>query len=267
MSKANKMIAVIFGTKADALKGLNALKELHTEGSITLYSSVIAIKDNLDIVTMQEMKGSGAVHTIKGMGIGSLLGLLGGPAGFGIGLFAGTMAGLLYDMSNAGVGKEFIDDVSDAMKRNSVTLLAEVDEEQENSINNAMKAYHGLIFSRLRKETIIDQLTREISLNIEELGQLNSELNNSNHETKKKINTSVKETKKKLKILQKHSNKKLTDAKIEYKQKVDTLNDQLKDAKESKKTKIEQKKEKLKEEYEARYTKLKDMAEAAGKAL
>ena len=257
MSKTSKMIAVVFGSEAEALKGLDDLKELNAQGVITLYFSAIAVKDNLDIVTMKELKGQGPTHTVKGMGIGSLIGLLGGPAGFGLGLFAGSMAGLLLDMGNAGVNQGFIDDVSEAMKRNSVTLLAEIDEEQEEPIDDVMKAHHGLIFRRLRKETAIDQLAREISLTIEALNQHRAA----------KIDTEIKEATKKLKMLQKHAQAKLTDAKREYHQKEAALNDQLHHAKESKKAKITEKKEALKDEYEAHYTKLKEASEAAEAVL
>ena len=108
----NKLIVVVFGNEKDAVKGLDALKELHDEKTITLYSSSIAVKDGLGIVTMKDMEGRGGSGTVKGMAIGSLIGLIGGPAGFGIGAFAGSMAGLLFDMSNAGVDADFIDDIS-----------------------------------------------------------------------------------------------------------------------------------------------------------
>jgi chromosome segregation ATPase len=153
------------------------------------------------------------------------------------------------------------------MKKNSVTLLAEIDEEQEDPVDSAMATYHGLVFRRLRKETENDQLTREISLSTEELDQLNAALSNADNDTKKKINKEIRETTKKLKILEKRTHTKLTDAKKEYHQKEAALNDQLNNAKESKQAKIIKRREALKDEYEARYTKLKEASETAEEAL
>ncbi len=261
------MVVVVFGSEADALKGLSGLKELHAEGTITLYSSAIAVKDNLDILSMKNMEGQGAGKTFAGMALGSLIGLFGGPAGFAVGAFAGSMTGLLLDMNNAGVNAEFIDDVSDAMKPNSATLLAEIDEEKIVPLDTEMEACHGLVFRRLLKESENDQLAREISLNIEEMKHLKLELNDTDSNSKKKVDASLAMTKKKLKILEKRSYTKLTDAKTEYEGKVSTLKDQLKDATDHKKEKIIKKQERVKEEYETRFAKLKEAAQTVKAAL
>ena len=263
----NKMVVVVFGNQTEASKGLIGLKELHAEGTITLYFSAIAVKDNLGIVSMKNMEGRGAVGTFDGMAIGSLIGLLGGPAGFAIGAFAGSMTGLLYDMTKAGVNSEFIDDVSDAMKPGSVTLIAEIDEELFVPLDTKMEESHGLVFRRLRKEVENEELVREISLHKEEMEHLNSELNAADEETRSKIEKSLLRTKKKLKILQKRAHTKPADAKNEYVGKVSTLDDQIKDAKESKKAKITKKREALTHDYETDTEKLKEAAETVKKTL
>jgi len=263
----NKMVVVVFRNETDAFKGLDGLKELHAEGTITLFSSAIAVKDHLDIVSMKNMEGQGASKTFAGMAFGSLIGLLGGPAGLAVGAFAGSMTGLLLDMTNAGVNAEFIDDISDAMKPNSVTLLAEIDEEKTIPLDTKMEAYHGLVFRRLLKETENDQLVREISLNIEEMEHLKTELNDEDAQTEAKIKENLLKTKQKLKILQKRTHTKLEDAKIEYNGKESTLKDQLKAANDHKKEKIKNKQERLKEEYETRFAKLNEASQTVKAAL
>jgi len=191
---------------------------------------------------MKNMEGQGASKTFAGMAFGSLIGLLGGPAGLAVGAFAGSMTGLLLDMTNASVNAEFIDDVSDAMKPNSVTLLAEMDEDKTMPLDTKMEACNGLLFRRLQKETENDQLVHEISLNIEEMEHLKSELNDEDAQTKVKIKENLLKTKQKLKILQKRTHTKLEDAKIEYNGKASTLKDQLKVANDQKKEKIKKKK-------------------------
>lgn len=263
----NKMIVVVFRNETDASKGLNRLKDLHAEGVITLYSSAIAVKDHLDIVSMKEMEGRGAARSFEGMAIGSLIGLLGGPAGFAVGAFAGSMTGLLFDMIKASVSEEFIDDVSDAMKPGSVTLLAEIDEEEIVPVDTKMEVYHGLVFRRLRKELENDQLVREISLYKEEIEHLKLELIDADDEIKAKINASLATTKRKLKILQKRTKRKLVDAKTEYESKVTTLKHQEKDAKESQKAKIMKKRDSLTKDYEIHTVELKKVAQVAKEAL
>ncbi len=264
----NKMVVVVFKNETDAFKGLDGLKELHEEGTITLFSSAIAVKDHLDIVSMKNMEGQGASKTFAGMALGSLIGLLGGPAGLAAGAFAGSMTGLLFDMNNAGVNGEFIDDVSDAMKPNSVTLLAEIDEEKIIPLDTKMEACHGLIFRRLLKETENDQLIREISLNVDEMEHLKTELNDDEDtQTHTKIKDNILKIKQKLKILEKRTHTKLEDAKIEYNGKESILRDQFKAANDHKKEKIEKKQERLEEEYKTHFEKLNEAYQSVKSAL
>ncbi len=47
------------------------------------------------------------------MGIvtGGLVGLLGGPAGVAVGAYVGGFGGLMYDLFNAGMSMDFVDEV------------------------------------------------------------------------------------------------------------------------------------------------------------
>lgn len=80
-----------------------ALRELHAEGSLTVYAMAIIAKNADGQISVKQAADQGPIGFALGGLIGGLTGLLGGPAGAAIGLSAGAFAGAMTDLLNAGV--------------------------------------------------------------------------------------------------------------------------------------------------------------------
>ena len=89
----NKMIVTVFNNEKSAYEGLTAIKQLHTEGSLTLYAAAVIAKDRKGVVSVKQADEPGPAGTIFGLAAGSLVGLLGGPVGLAVGAATGTFAG------------------------------------------------------------------------------------------------------------------------------------------------------------------------------
>jgi hypothetical protein len=75
----NKIIAVAFSNETRAYEGLKALKELHAEGSLTIYSAAVITRDADANITVKEWADPGAIRTGLGRVIGGLIVLLRTP--------------------------------------------------------------------------------------------------------------------------------------------------------------------------------------------
>jgi uncharacterized membrane protein len=103
----NKILVAVFNTEPAAYQGLSALKDLHTDGDITLYSTAVIVKDASGTATVKQAADEGPVGTTLGMLTGSLLGLLAGPVGVAVGASTGGLAGLVFDLARTGISADF----------------------------------------------------------------------------------------------------------------------------------------------------------------
>ena len=85
----DKMLVVVFKDESRAYEGTNALRELHAEGSITLYAAAVIAKDAQGKVTVKQAADQGPAGTALGFATGGLIGMLGGPAGVALGAATG----------------------------------------------------------------------------------------------------------------------------------------------------------------------------------
>jgi len=87
-----RMLVVVFNDESKAYEGSHALKELDRDGSIAIHAESV-IKKNADgTVTVKQSEDEFPIRTVGGTAIGSLIGLLEGPVGLGIGAVAGWLA-------------------------------------------------------------------------------------------------------------------------------------------------------------------------------
>ncbi len=115
------------------LEGLNALKDLHRQGDITVYASTVIAKDAAGVPSVREAADRGPVGTLVGVVGGSLVGLLGGPVGVAVGAYIGGVGGLAYDLFNTGVSYDLVDNVSTTLTPGKTAIVADIDEDADHA--------------------------------------------------------------------------------------------------------------------------------------
>lgn len=156
----DRMLVVVFDNESKAYEGKKALLQLDGEGSITVYGYAVVAKNSDGTTTVKQGDDYGPLGTLTGTAVGSLIGLLGGPVGVAIGAAAGLTVGAAVDVNNAGIGYDFIDDVTKVLLPNRVAVIAEIDEDWTTPVDNRMEAIGGIVFRRALsevKQTIHDE--------------------------------------------------------------------------------------------------------------
>ena len=186
-----KMLVIVFDNEPSTYEGSRALKELDTEGGITIYAESV-IKKNADgTVSVMQAEGDFPVRTVGGTAIGSLIGLLGGPVGFGIGAVAGALAGSIGDLYVAGVNADFLDDVSATLTPGKCAVVADISEEWVTPVDSRMEAVGGVVFRSLKTTVEDDQRARDVAELKDEIAQLKAEQAQARAERKAKLQAKI----------------------------------------------------------------------------
>lgn len=171
----NKMIVTIFNDDGGAYEGVKALRELHAEGSLTLYASAVIAKDTNGRLSVKQADDQGPFGTVLGLTTGSLIGLLGGPVGLAVGATTGAIAGSLYDLAKIGIGEDFLAEVLPYLSPGKVAVVAEVDEEWVTPLDARMEPLGGIVLRRARAGFIDAQIERETAADKAEIAKLKAE--------------------------------------------------------------------------------------------
>ena len=73
----NRMLVVVFDNESAAEAGTRAMRQLHSEGGITLYAMGVVAKDSKGYVSIKEAADPGFAGAGTGLAVGALIGLLG----------------------------------------------------------------------------------------------------------------------------------------------------------------------------------------------
>ena len=156
----DRMLVVVFDNESKAYEGKKALLQLDGEGSISVYGYAVLAKNADGSASMKQGDDVGPIGSLVGTSLGSLIGVLAGPVGVAVGASAGLLSGSAFDISNAGIGEDFIDDVSKVLLPNRVAVIAEIDEDWTTPVDTRMEAIGGVVFRRALsavKEQIHDE--------------------------------------------------------------------------------------------------------------
>src|SRR5262249_24239420 len=137
--------------------------------------SVLA-KHSDGTATVKQGDDVGPVGTLVGTSVGSLIGLLGGPTGLAIGAAAGAAGGGAFDLHNARIGDDYLDDVSKALSPNKVAAVAQVDEDWTTAVDTRMEALGGTVYRRALSEVTDTANDEELTAMKADLAQYKAEL-------------------------------------------------------------------------------------------
>jgi uncharacterized membrane protein len=263
----NKVIVAIFNTEPVAYEGLSALKDLHNDGDITLYATAVVVKDSSGTVSVKQTSDEGPVGAAIGALTGGLLGLLAGPIGLAVGASGGGLTGLVIDLAKAGIGGDFLDEVSKALTPGKAAVLAEVQETWVTPVDTKLGKLGGMVFRRQRSEVVEDQVARESAAFDAELKQLEEELAQASARDKAAVKNRIEGVRHKLEAMRAQAEARQAQAKNEAAAKIDTMRRQMKDANDRQKVEIEQRIAAVKADHDARSAKLEQAGQLIKDAL
>ena len=159
----SKFVFTVFPDEAKAYEGVRALKALHLEGSVTLYSHAVVQRDAQGVFSVKEKQTEGPIGTGVGALVGGLIGLFGGPVGLAVGLGGGTVLGALRDLLNMGLSNEFLETVSRELTPGRTAVVAEVSEEWVTPLDTRMEALGGSVVREMREDFIDGEIEKRIA--------------------------------------------------------------------------------------------------------
>jgi len=180
-----------------------------------------------------------------------------------IGAYAGTLGGALFDMFNAGVGMDFINEVSAEMAPGKVAVVADADETWVTPVETRLGALGAMTFRRLPDEVIDDGLVRESQSAKAELDQLETELRTSTGEARAKVEAAIAAQRTKLATIATKIDTAIATQKSEFEARLSTLKAQRAKAREQQKARIDARIDELKASHAARQAKLQQARELA----
>ena len=262
----DKVIAVVFDDETQAYDGLQALRDLHADGSITLYSDAVVAKNRNGEVSMLDT-GESPTGTLFGLLTGSLVGLLGGPIGLAVGASTGTMIGAAFDLTRAGIAGDFLEEVSEYLLPGKTAVITEVDEDWQAPIDTRMEALGGHVFRRNRIEIEDAYYEKQIAADREELAALKAELKQASAERKARLEARIEDTRRKLREKQDQLKARIESTKREGDAKIKSLQEQLTTAREERKQRLEKRLAEVRADYRERSDKLHQAWELTKSAL
>lgn len=171
----HRILVVLFDSESQAHEGRRVLKDLHHEGSVTVYAAAIVTRDHDGQVRVNELRDEGAAPLLASPVIGGLVGLLGGALGaaFGIGLVTvpfgilsgTTVAGFvsfMLDFVKVADRQQFATDVGTYLVAGKAALIADVDEERMLPVDIRLEAEGGIVYRQPRNDADYLVVEREL---------------------------------------------------------------------------------------------------------
>ncbi len=171
----NKVIFVGFDSEEKAYEGDRALRDMHRDGTLTLYNDAVVVKEPGGKVVVRRAPDAEPVGTFGGMITGGLIGLLGGPVGAAVGLGAGTLIGAAFDLTQEGIDREFVEDAGARLEPGKAALLAEIDEQWQVPLDTRMEALGGKLLRQTRTQIEDVYAERGVEAAEKELAALEAE--------------------------------------------------------------------------------------------
>ena len=187
----DRMLVVVFDNETKAYEGKKALTQLDNEGSISVYGYAVVAKNVDGTASIKQGDDAGPLGTLAGTALGSLIGALFGPVGLAVGATAGLTGGASFDLLNAGVGEDFIDEVSKALTQGKVAVVAEIEEDWTTPVDSRMEAIGGTVYRRALSDVTHQVNQENVAAMKADMAQLKAEHAQARADRKAKLETKI----------------------------------------------------------------------------
>lgn len=263
----SKFVAMVFDSESRAYEGLRALRELHAEGSITLYGAAVIENDGTGSVRLREAVDSGPVGTAVGALTGGLIGLLGGPLGGAVGAGVGGLIGNIGELFGLGVGTEFLARFADGLAPGKAAVVAEIEEDWVIPLDTRMKPLGGTVLRQWRADFEDEQIGREVRAAKAEIDGLRAELAENGVAARDAVTARLAEAEARLQVLSDRTRAAIGARQAEADARLEALDRQAAEAGSAAQARLEARLEELRADARRRSQKLGEALELARQAL
>jgi uncharacterized membrane protein len=149
---AENVIVVSFAEDSSAYEAFANLKELGKQRQVSIKGAAVVQREDDGHVAIKDSVESGRSATTTGGLIGLLVGILGGPFGILIGGATGLLIGSLYDTEDVEQTQSVLAQMSSAIRPGQTVVLAEVDEQSDEVVDQAMTRLGGTVMRQSIEE-------------------------------------------------------------------------------------------------------------------
>ena len=252
----NKVIVVVFDGEQRAYEGSRAVRDLHREGSLSVYADAVVVKDANGKVSVRRAPEADTEGLLAGFLIGSLAGLLAGPVGLAVGAGTGTLIGTALDLTRAGIGEDFITEVSEYLLPGKAAVVADLDEEWQTPLDSRMEALGGEIFRRNRVALEDEHLQKQIAADEAELEAFEAEMAKASAERRARLQAKIRRTQEKLDARRKALKSHIDALKREGDAKLQSLTEQIATADAANRARLKERHDEVRADYQQRVAKL-----------
>jgi uncharacterized membrane protein len=266
----NKVIFVGFETEQKAYEADRAVHDMHRDGTLTLYNDAVVVKERDGKVVVRRAPEPEPVGTFGGMLTGGLIGLLGGPVGAAVGLGTGTLIGAAFDLTEEGIGRDFVEDAGARLEPGTAALIAEIDEQWQVPLDTRMEALGGKLLRQTQTqiedafaERAVQAAERELAaLEAEKVAHVQTAQAEKARKQAEKLQAKIDAAQRKLQAKQSELAAKMEAVKDEGNRKIAVLEAQMATATAESKALLEERLARVRSEYGGRTTRLQEALES-----
>jgi uncharacterized membrane protein len=193
-----RMLVALFGDEAKAREAAQALQAMGDDSEIALHTVQMFSRNEDGVVASADVYNALPEGTMGGTAVGSLLGLLGGPVGLAIGAGTGLLIGATADYAKRRVTTDFAQQVADELTPGRAAIVAEVDEEETEAVNERMQTLGGVVLRRDLSDLADQEYEHEMASIKNDLARVTAKLSARTTRLHAKADSAVQKVERKL---------------------------------------------------------------------
>ena len=171
-----RMLVAVFNDEPKAREGSQALQAMGDDGVVAVHTVRMFTRDQNGIVASDDIYEALPEGTMGGTAVGSLLGLLGGPVGLAVGAAGGMLVGATADYAKSRVTTDFAQQVADELTPGKTAIVAEVDEDEPEAVNDRLQALGATLLRRDLSDVADREYQREMAAIKSDLARVKAKL-------------------------------------------------------------------------------------------